>query len=146
MKRTVVSIFILVALNSCQLPAERMPIRALPEDSPPLPYAELLTRARLQSSAATENFYVNQWADLEENARGLGQTARFMNKSIEVPESRKKNLVKDADELAKTAARLAAAAKAKDVKQSNDALQQINLLVRQLRPEDPPEKTEKKDK
>jgi hypothetical protein len=144
MKRTAVCFALLIALNSCQLPAERMPIRQLPEDSPPLPYPELLTRARLQSSAATEAFYVNQWADLEEHARGLTQTARFMNKATEVPEVRKKTLVTDADELSKTAAKLTSAAKAKDEKQANQALQQINLLVRKLRPEDPPEKPKDK--
>jgi hypothetical protein len=144
MKRTVVCFTLLMALNSCQLPAERMPIRQLPEDSPPLPYAELLTRARLQSSAATEAFYINQWADLEEHARGLTQTARFMNKAIEVPDTRKKTLVADADELSKTAAKLTAAAKGKNEKQANEALQQINFLVRKLRPEDAPEKPKEK--
>jgi hypothetical protein len=144
MKRTVVCFTLLIALNSCQLPAERMPIRQLPEDSPPLPYAELLTRARLQSSAATEAFYVNQWADLEEHARGLSQTARFMHKAMEVPEARKKTLVKDGDDLAKAATKLTAAAKAKDEKQTTETLQQINLLVRKLRPEDAPEKPKEK--
>ena len=36
----------LLLLTGCQLPAERLPLRLLPEDGPPLPYAELLTRAR----------------------------------------------------------------------------------------------------
>jgi hypothetical protein len=140
MNRTVVAFLVIFTLNSCQLPAERMPIRVLPDDSPPLPYAELLTRARLQSTAATEAFYVNQWADLEENARGLSQSAQFMKRAVEVPVERKKDLTKDADQLAQTAARLATAAKAKDEKQATQALQQINLLVRQLRPKDTPEK------
>jgi hypothetical protein len=134
MKRTVAFCFVLLFIaNSCQLPAERVPVRMLPEDSPPLPYAELLTRARLQSSSATEAFYVDQWADVEEAARGLSQTARFMNKAIEVPDARKKTLTTDAEELQKAAIKLTAAAKAKDAKECNVALQQITLSVRKLK-------------
>ena len=55
--------FVLI-LAGCQSPAERLPINRLPDDSPPLPYAELLTRARMQASAANEAFYVNRWSDL----------------------------------------------------------------------------------
>src|SRR5262249_28724727 len=117
MKRTLAAAFVLlIVANSCQLPPERVPVRPLPDDTPPLPYAELLTRARLQSTAATEAFYINNWSDLEESAKGLGQTGRFMAKAIEVPEPRQKNLKKDGDELSKAAAKLATAAKAHDVK------------------------------
>jgi hypothetical protein len=149
MKRTLAAAFVLlIVANSCQLPPERVPVRPLPDDTPPLPYAELLTRARLQSTAATEAFYINNWADLEESAKGLSQTGRFMAKAIEVPEPRQKNLKKDGDELAKAAAKLASAAKAHDVKESNTALQQITLLVRELRPEESKEgeKDKAKDK
>lgn len=117
----------------CQLPPERLPVRALPEDSPPLPYAELLTRARLQSSTANEAFYVNAWAELEDAARGLGQTARFLTKAIEVPDARKETVAADAKSLADEADNLREAAKNHDVKLTNEILQRINLKVRQLR-------------
>ena len=48
--------FLLLVITGCQLPEQRTPLRPLPEDSPPLPYAELLTRARQQAGAATNGF------------------------------------------------------------------------------------------
>lgn len=120
---------------SCQAPADRVPVRPLAEDTPPLPYAELLTRARLQATAATEAFYVNQWADLEEASKGLAQTAQFLGKAVEVPASRKESLPTDSKELTDEANRLREAAKSKDVKETNVVLQRIHLKVRQLRPE-----------
>src|SRR5207237_475860 len=120
----------------CQLPPERLPVRPLPEDSPPLPYAELLTRARLQSTTANEAFYVNSWGELEDAARGLGQTARFLAKAIEVPDSRKDTLAADAKTLADDADKLRDAAKNRDDKLANEIMQRVNLKVRQLRPAD----------
>jgi hypothetical protein len=144
MKRTLCFIILVAVANSCQLPPERVPVRPLPEDVGPLPYAELLTRARLQSTAATEAFYVDQWADLEESAKGLSQTARFLNKAVEVPKSKKDALPKDAEELNKAAGELVSAAKEKDVKKSTAALQKISTLVRKLRLEDTEDMPQKK--
>lgn len=127
----------------CQLPPERMPVRALPDDSPPLPYAELLTRARLQSTTAHEAFYVNSWGELEDAARGLSQTARFLDRAIEVPESVKAKLADEAKNLAEEADKLRGAVKVHDVKLTNQILQRINLKVRELRPADKDEPTAK---
>jgi hypothetical protein len=133
MARLVPFVFLLLAAG-CQMPPDRLPARVLPEDSPPLPYAELLTRARLQSTAATEAFYINQWADLEEAARGLAQTARFLAKALEVPEHHKATLLDESERLGKEADRLREAAKNKDDKQVTEVLQKIHLMVRELRP------------
>ncbi|GIW80885.1 MAG: hypothetical protein KatS3mg105_2692 [Gemmatales bacterium] len=120
-------------ISGCMLPPERAPVRPLAEDSPPLPYAELLTRARLQAASATESFYVDRWGDLEETARGLEQTARFLNKAVEVPESQKKSLPEKAKALQIEAAKLREAAKEKNVEAANTSLQKINLCIRTLR-------------
>jgi hypothetical protein len=98
-----------------------------------MPYAELLTRARLQAGAATEAFYVSRWDDLEDNANGLQQTARFLTKSVEIPAAHKEKLAEQAAALAKDARKLSEAAKAHEVKLTNDMLQSINLRVRELR-------------
>ena len=120
-------------LVGCQSPAERLPINRLPDDSPPLPYAELLTRARMQASAANEAFYVNRWSDLEEAAQGLEQTARFLLKATEVPAAQKEKLPDRASNLGKEAGKLRQAGQAKDVPKANEALQRVNLQVRELR-------------
>jgi hypothetical protein len=125
---------LIVALASgCQMPPERLPLRPLPEDGPPLAYSELLTRARFQAAGATEAFYVNRWADLEDFARGLEQTARFLPKAVEVPAGHKDKLPGEATDLEKEAARLREAAKAQNVKEVNEVLQRVNLKVRELR-------------
>jgi hypothetical protein len=127
------ALLLLLLLAGCQLPGERAPLRLLPEDGPPLPFAELLTRARAQATAATEAFYVNKWSDLEEAAKGLVQTARFLDKATDVPAKHTDTLPVVAGDLRKDAAALQEAAKAQDVKKSGDLLQQIHLKIRELR-------------
>ena len=120
-------------LAGCVAPAERVPLQPLPENGQVLPYPELLTRARAQASAANEAFYVNRWTDLEDLAKGLDQTARFLSKAQEVPAKNKDTLKEVTSDMAQNARKLKAAASAQNVKDANDALQRINLKVRELR-------------
>jgi hypothetical protein len=122
-------------LFGCSTVPERAPLKPLTEDSPPLTYAELLSRARSQATAATEAFYVNAWTDLEEVARGLEQTSRFMSKAIEVPARHRDRLKEETASLETEARQLQDAAKARDEKKTNEIMQRINLLVRELRAE-----------
>ncbi len=124
---------LLLLLAACQMPEERAALTPLPDDAPPLPYAELLTRARYQSTLATEAFYVDKWTDVEDAARGLQQTARFLPKAQDVPARQKDALPVVSGDLSKDAGRLLEAARAKDVKEANDALQQVQLVVHELR-------------
>jgi hypothetical protein len=127
-------LFLLIVIG-CQAPPERLPLKPLPEDGPPQPYADLITRARVQATAANEAFYLDSWADLEAFARGLEQTARLLSKASDVPAKHRDTLPIGAGDLGKAAESLSEAAKAKDVKQANEVLQRINLKVRELRPE-----------
>jgi hypothetical protein len=122
-----------VCAGSCQAPPERAPLQRLPENGPPLPYAELLTRARAQATLATEAFYVNHWTDMEEAARGLEQTARFLAKSEDVPGNRREHLPSASSDLAKEANKLRDAAVAKSEKDSAEVLQRLHRMVRELR-------------
>jgi hypothetical protein len=133
MKRLLVTAGLCLALTSCQMPAERTPLPPLPEKVVSLPYAELLTRARGQATLANEAFYVNKWGELEDAAKGLEQTARFLAKADDVPVKHKDTLPEASADLAREAARLREAAVAKDVKKSTAALQRIHLKVRELR-------------
>jgi len=123
---------LLLGLTACATTAERLPLKPLPEEEQPLPFADLMTRARVQAGAATEAFYVNKWADIEEAARGLEQTARFLGKANEVPASLKDKLPVLASELGKEAAQMRDAAKAKDETKTNEVQQRVNLKVREL--------------
>lgn len=141
MKRVLLPAMALL-LAGCVAPAERVPLQPLPENGQVLPYPELLTRARAQANAANEAFYVNRWTDLEDLAKGLEQTSRFLAKAEEVP-ARNKDILKEVtDDLAKNSLKLKTAAaaqnsktgtEAQNVKDASDALQQIHLKVRMLR-------------
>ena len=124
---------LLLMLAACQAPEERAALRALPDDTGPLPYAELLTRARYQATLATEAFYVDKWVEVEDAARGLDQTAHFLPKAQDVPAKQKDSLPVVSGDLSKEANRLLAAARTKDVKEANDALQHVHLVVHELR-------------
>lgn len=133
MTRAVLVGLTLLALCGCTLPPERAVLTPLPRDGAPRPYAELLTRARLQAKIATEAFYVDHWADLEDAARGLEQTATYLAKADDVPPKQKATLAATSKALGKEAATLREAAAAKNDKTAGQALQRINLAVRELR-------------
>ena len=136
---------LLLALG-CAIPAERVPLRPLPENGQVLPYAELLTRIRAQASAANEAFYLDHWNDLEDMAKGIEQTSRFLSKAEEVPEKNRKILAEVTDALSKSAQKLQEAAAKHSVKDATNALQQINSKVRDLRLTDGTEESSNRPK
>src|SRR5262249_4448772 len=133
MHRTVIPGLCLLALTGCQLPAERVPLRPLPDDAGPIPYAELLTRARVQAMNAQEMYYLNKWQDLEEAAKGLEQTAKHLPKASEIPANQKDTLPVTAGDLGKESANLREAARAKDFKKIEESMNVIHRTVRELR-------------
>jgi hypothetical protein len=133
MKRLLVTAGLCLALGSCQMPAERRELPPLPDKVISLPYAELLTRARSQATLANEAFYVNRWGELEDAAKGLEQTARYLAKADDVPVKHKDTLPEASADLAKLASQLREAAVGKDVKKVTTALQRVHLKVRELR-------------
>jgi hypothetical protein len=132
MKRTLCLLVIALAAG-CVAPGERAPLKLLPDDAPPLPYAELLTRARAQVNAANDASFVNNWTDLEDAARGLEQTAKFLPKATEVPAKQKDSLPVIAGDLGKEAVDLREAAKTKDTDKTDDSLKRLHQTVRKLR-------------
>lgn len=132
MKSTLLCSTFLLILG-CAAPAERVPLRPLPETGQVLPYAELLTRIRAQANAANEAFYLDRWDQLEDMAKGIEQTARFLSKAEEVPEKNRTILKDVTGDLTKSAQKLREAAAAHKVKDATDALQQIIAKVRDLR-------------
>jgi len=137
MRRLYYFAILCLAVMGCALPPEQVPLKPLPEDGPAQPYADLITRARVQATAANEAFYANQWSDIEDAARGLEQTARHIGKAADVPLKHKDTLATETGDLSKEASSLQQAAKSHDPMQTTDALQKINLQVRALRPDNP---------
>ena len=132
MTRILMGASLLLALG-CAMPAERVPLRPLPENGQVLPYAELLTRVRAQANKANEAFYLDHWDELEDMAKGIEQTSRFLSKAEEIPEKNRMALKDVTTDLSKSAQKLREAAAAHNVKDSTEALQQIIAKVRDLR-------------
>jgi len=133
MKRILLSLVSLPFMLGCVAPAERVPLQPLPENGQVLPYPELLTRVRAQANAANDAFYLNHWNEVEDLARGIEQTARFLSKAQEVPPKNKDILNEVTSDLAKHARELKAAAAAKNEKDTTEAMKQITVKIRQLR-------------
>jgi hypothetical protein len=139
----VVGLFLLF-LPACRLPPDRLPLQPLPEDGQVFSYQELLSRARVQATAALESFYVDNWTELADAARGLEQTARFLPKGSDPPAKLVGQVVTEGVALRKDAQQLADAAKAKDATATIAILQRIHLKIRQLHP--PPQLEAAKEK
>lgn len=135
MNRIVVTGMLLLGLASCQGGPEQRsaPVTPLPDKVTPLPYGRLLERARSLAKSATEAFYVDNWADLEDAAKGLEQTAQYLIKAEDVPGKHRDTLTTLSADLGKLARSLREAATAKDVKKTTNVLTQIQLKVREMR-------------
>jgi hypothetical protein len=131
-RRTLILAVLLTTLG-CRAAAERAALQPLPPDAGPLPYSDLLSRARLQAMTAHEAFYVDRWADVEDAARGLEQTARHLKTATAVPVNRQTELSQRSDDLTKDATQLREAARLQNVDQINTTLQRIHKLIRDLR-------------
>ena len=136
MKNTLSAPFLLLALLAlgCQSVSEKAAsIQLLAENTRVPPYQDLLSRARNQSSVATESFFINNWAELEDAAKGLEQTSRLMSKSADMPEDKKESILAVSSDLNREAAKLKEACRTKNEAEVNTQLQKITLKIRELR-------------
>lgn len=118
---------------------DQLPIHAgipesdsLPETTPAQPFSDLVTRARSQALAATECFYLNKWQDLEEIAKVMSQTARFMERATGIPAARQQQVLAIAAEIVQESSKLSTLAKSHDEPATQQCLQRIQVKVREL--------------
>lgn len=139
MPRTFLLIAAVLAFTplACRLPPEREPLRPLPEDAA-FTYTEMINRARVQFSIALDAFYLDSWKELEEAAQGLEQTARFLPKTSEPPPHLKEDVILKSKDMRNEALKLAEGARTKSIDRCSDALKNLNLQIRALRPVEPP--------
>jgi hypothetical protein len=125
---------LLLTLASCQIAEPRASLPPpLPDNVIAVPYGQLLTRARAQATRATEALFVDNFADVEEAARGLEQTAKYLVKAEDVPAKHKDTLVTLAGDLGRLAKDLRESASAKNAEKANEVLGKINAKVRSMR-------------
>jgi hypothetical protein len=137
MRRELLPAAIVLAFVGCQTSADqRRPVQPLPAaDGPALSYRDVVSRARILATQATEAFYIDQWTDVERAALNLEETARYLPKSVDVPSGLRPGLDGRSKTLEEQSLALRDAAKARDEKKTNDVMQRVNLLVRELRSE-----------
>lgn len=136
MRRTLPIAAVMLALAACTAGPETQRSALpppLPDKVTSLPYGALLERARAQATKATEVSLLDDWAGLEEAARALEQTAKYLAKADDVPAKHKDTYVTTAGDLGKLADELRQAAAAKDAKKATEALTKINTKVREMR-------------
>lgn len=121
---------VLANLIGCVSSAERVDVPPTPINVQEMTYRDVLTRARLQATAATEAFYLDNWQSLQSTAGSLEETAKQIPQAQNVPADKKEQIDKDAARLASLARELGQAAQKQDIETSNDRLQQIGLLIR----------------
>jgi hypothetical protein len=124
------------SLVGCRV-VEREGMLPLPDKGPTLTYAEMLNRARNQSGAALDAFYIDAWADLEQASLRLEESAKLLPKTTGIPDAFKAKLPAEAESLHQDASKLQEAARTKNAAQANEVMQRINQRIRQLRPADP---------
>jgi len=137
MRRIVTISAMLLVLVSCTAAPERERFAPLPDTVTPQPYGRLLERARALASQATDSYYLNDWEKVEQAAEGLAQTANYLSKATDVPPRHADTIKVTSTDLGKLASQLQGAARAKDVKKTNDAMGLINAKVREMRLGDP---------
>ncbi len=116
-------------LVGCQT-AERISVRPLVDEAAPMAFADVLARARALANQANEQFFLDQWGELEQSARSLEQAGRLLKRSTNVPAVHQPVYVARAEEIEREARQLAAAAQAKDVNGANATLRRLNAGVR----------------
>src|SRR5262245_45294162 len=114
-----------LALASCQTAEPRSALPPpLPDKVTSVPYGQLLTRT--QAARATESLYTDNFADVEEAARGLEQTAQYLVKAEDVPAKHRDTLALMSTDLGKLARDLRESASAKNAEKTNEVLARIN--------------------
>jgi hypothetical protein len=135
MSRRSVAVLALVLVAGCRVPEHEAIIKPLPEGQS-FTYQDLLIRGRAQAMAAVEAFYVDAWPDVEDAAAALEQTARFLPKTTQIPATVKDKVGPETEQLHQDAMKLGDAARAKNARAVNEALQRINLRIRELHAQD----------
>jgi hypothetical protein len=120
-------------LVGCRLPPDREPFKPLPENGAKFSYGELLSRLHSQANAAMDAFFVDAWVELNESAKGIVQTSRFLAKADDPPEHLKTSLIQSCSNLQKEAERLAEAASKKNADAATESLTRITSQIRQLK-------------
>lgn len=134
--RLVITALLYFLCNGCQSP-EKQVLQPLPADAPPMPYADLVERARRQVWAAQEVFYRDNWDELVQAADALQQTAERLAQvpTDQLPMRCRSSWPKPADEFRAAAAQLRNHARQRDAVQSANAFQKLHLVLKDIRPD-----------
>jgi hypothetical protein len=122
-----------LSLSSCTTP-EPLAIPPLPLEGQGVAYGDVLTRLRLQSGAANEAFFTDDYDQLGGRARDIEQTAAVLPKTVDAPKTVQGRLADEATRLTAEARKLFEAARTRNEDQIRDALRKIHSQIRMLPP------------
>lgn len=107
----------------------------IPADGATVNYAELVGSLRQVAWRATESFYRDDWATLDDAAESLEKAATVLKQTKNVPPRIQGVLVSRCDELFAESAKVKSAAAARSADQVGNHLQRVHILIRELRPD-----------
>jgi len=131
MMRTLSIFTVLSLVSGCTTAPDPLRVAPLPLAGPVNGVPEALFRARSQATAATEAFFLDDWARLDTIGQALEDTAAQLGK-MPVPEPKQIELRDAAAKLGTQAKQLRAAALKKDTMAVSAAISQIGTEVRNL--------------
>src|SRR5262249_43393738 len=114
MRTTCVGLLAIVLSLGCQTAPEQIKIPPLPAEGQPVTYSDVVQRARVLATTATEAFYIDKWGEVESAALGLEQTALYLPKSSDIPAARRASMDAQMQSLVREAQELRDAAKKSD--------------------------------
>lgn len=117
----------------CQSPPEPVPVPPVLKADRPAEFAVLVGNARLLAMAATEAFYVDNWAGLEENAKRLETVVGQLPVASDLTEAQRKAITPATQALILDARALAQSARDQNSRQVNGLLQRLHSGIRLLR-------------
>src|SRR5262245_39656550 len=102
---------LLAAVIGCQSTLDQEAIRPLRDNGPKMSYDQRTARARKQAEVAREAFYADNFADLQDVAKALEQTADLLKDSTDIPADRKDEVKKISGTLVSEARKVNSAAR-----------------------------------
>lgn len=130
----VITLFVLCCLAGCQSP-ERASITPLDANSPPLTFAELMSRGKSQLNAAQEYYFNDDWKDVEVAAVAIKETGNSISQLKIVGATAEQNakLAQLSKEYMEAADQLKQAGTDKNANKTSQLFQRLSEIFRQLR-------------
>jgi len=115
--------------------SEKIAPVVLPEEGASTDYVDFLPKLRTLAWRATEAFYRDRWDELDDAAQSLERAVKVLKQSKNVPPRVQGELATRCEKLTAECGQLREACRTRAVNGASEHLQQIHILIRELRSE-----------